>query len=294
MLSKIELQTCIMNELLKQLSTFVENIVLMSESITSSSNPKIKNLSRLISSSKERKEQGVFVIEGYREISRAMISGIEIKELYVCPEIDQKSRSKELLSKDSKIQLYEVGTTAFSRIAYREGSDGLIALARPRQISLNDLRLSTKPLVLVLESLEKPGNLGAIMRSADAAGVDAVIVCDPITDIYNPNVIRSSVGCIFTCQVVSCSSSDAISWLESKGINIYAAALTAEAVNYHQIDFRDPSAIVMGTEATGLSMEWLSRSDAQIIIPMNGIADSLNVSISAAVLVFEAVRQRIL
>ncbi len=292
MLSKILLHTCIVNELLMQLSTFVENIVAMSESITSSSNPKIKNLSRLISFSKERKEQGVFVIEGYREISRAMISGIEIKELYVCPEIDKKGRSKELLSKDKKIHLYEVGTTAFSRIAYREGSDGLLALALPRQIGLAELKLSSKPLVLVLESLEKPGNLGAIMRSADAAGVDAIIVCDPITDIYNPNVIRSSVGCIFNCQVVSCSSSDAISWLESRGIKIYAAALTAKAVNYHQIDFREPSAIVMGTEATGLSTEWLNKSDAQIIIPMNGIADSLNVSISAAVLVFEAVRQR--
>jgi TrmH family RNA methyltransferase len=190
------------------------------------------------------------------------------------------------------MQVLEVGKAAFARIAYREGSDGLIALAVPRNLKINELKLSTIPLILILESVEKPGNLGAIMRTADAAGIDAVIVCDPLTDIYNPNAIRSGVGCIFTCQVVTSSSEEAIDWLKKRKIKVYAAALTDNALIYHHMDFRGPTAIVMGTEATGLSREWLGSSDAQIIIPMKGIADSMNVSTSAAVLVFEAVRQR--
>jgi len=186
----------------------------------------------------------------------------------------------------------EVGKAAFARIAYREGSDGLIALAVPRNLKLNELKLSSNPLILVLESVEKPGNLGAIMRTADAAGIDAVIVCDPLTDIYNPNAIRSGVGCIFTRQVVLSTSKEAIEWLKRKKIKIYAAALTNKALIYHQMNFCGPTAIVMGTEATGLSNDWLDNSDNQIIIPMKGIADSMNVSTSAAVLVFEALRQR--
>jgi len=190
------------------------------------------------------------------------------------------------------MQVFDAGIHAFERIAYREGSDGLIALAVPRNLTLNDLKLNPEPLILILESVEKPGNLGAIMRTADAAQLDAVIVCDPLTDIYNPNAIRSGVGCIFSRQVVSCTTTEALAWLKKHKIKIYAAALTDSAVIYHKMDFRGPSAIVMGTEATGLSKEWLDKSDAQIIIPMQGIADSLNVSVSAAVLIFEAVRQR--
>lgn len=264
----------------------------MSDLINSLTNPRIKNILKLQSSNRDRRKQNLFVIEGYREISRALASGIEIKELYVCPELDRQCRSEELLYLDVRIQVIEVGKAAFSRIAYREGSDGFIALAVQRNISLNEVKLSSNPLILILESVEKPGNLGAIMRTADAAGIDAVIVCDPLTDIYNPNAIRSGVGCIFSVQVVTCNSVEAIEWLRGNNIKAYAAALTQTALTYHQLDFRGPSAIVMGTEATGLSSEWLNKSDAQIIIPMKGIADSLNVSTSAAVLVFEAVRQR--
>ena len=221
-----------------------------------------------------------------------MVSGIVVKELYVCRELDRQGRSKELSDKDSRMQVLEVGKAAFARIAYREGSDGLIALAVPRNLKLNELKLSLNPVILILESVEKPGNLGAIMRTADAAGIDAVIVCDPLTDIYNPNAIRSGVGCVFTCQVVTSSSEEAIDWLKKKKIKVFAAALTDQALIYHHMDFRGPTALVMGTEATGLSSVWLGTSDAQIIIPMKGIADSMNVSTSAAVLVFEAVRQR--
>jgi TrmH family RNA methyltransferase len=264
----------------------------MTDSINSPGNPHIKNILRLQSNSRERHLQNLFVIEGYREIIRAMVSCIEIRELYVCSELDRQGRSEEISDQDSRMQIFEVGKAAFARIAYREGSDGLIALAVPRNLKLNELKLSLNPLILVLESVEKPGNLGAIMRTADAAGIDAVIVCDPLTDIYNPNAIRSGVGCIFTRQVVTCSSKEAIDWLKSMKISVYAAALTDKALIYHHMDFRGPIAIVMGTEATGLSSEWLDTSDSQIIIPMKGIADSMNVSTSAAVLVFEAVRQR--
>jgi len=264
----------------------------MSDPILSLTNPRIKTILKLQASSRDRREQNLFVIEGYREISRAMVSGIKIVELYVCTEVDRQGRSGELVSQDKSIQIVEVGKQAFSRIAYREGSDGIIALAVPRNLNLSELKLSSNPLILVLESVEKPGNLGAILRTADAAAIDAMIVCDPLADIYNPNVIRSGVGCIFTRQVATCTTAEALEWLSKNGIKIYAAALTDSALIYHRIDFRGPSAIVMGTEATGLSREWLEKSDSQIIIPMKGIADSLNVSTSAAVLVFEAVRQR--
>ncbi len=264
----------------------------MADPIISPNNPRIRNITKLQSSSRERTQQNQIVIEGYREISRAVESGIRISELYVCEELDQSNRRLEFTEKDIRIKVFEVSEIAFARIAYREGSDGLIALASPPQIRLKDLTLSSNPLLLILESVEKPGNLGAIMRTADAAGVDAVIVCDPHTDIYNPNAIRSGVGCIFTRQVVTCSTTETIKWLRIHKIQILAAALSDQAVIYNDVDFKLPSAIVMGTEATGLSNEWLEKSDCQIIIPMKGIADSLNVSTSAAVLVFEALRQR--
>jgi TrmH family RNA methyltransferase len=264
----------------------------MTDPILSLTNPHIKNILRLQSNSRDRHTQNLFVIEGYREISRALVSGIVIKELYVCLELDKQGRSRDLVKQYSMMQVFEVGKEAFARIAYREGSDGLVALAVPRNLKLNELNLSQNPLILIMESVEKPGNLGAIMRTADSAGIDAVIVCDPIIDIYNPNAIRSAVGCIFTRQVVTCTSKEAINWLKKNKIKIYAAALTETALIYHHMDFRGPSAIVMGTEATGLSEEWLVNSDYHIIIPMKGIADSMNVSTSAAVLVFEAIRQR--
>ena len=264
----------------------------MPDPIQSPSNPRIKNILKLQSGSRDRREQNLFVIEGYREISRALASGIEIKEIYICTELDRQGKGEELILQHPEIKVFDVGIHAFERIAYREGSDGLIALAVPRNLTLDSLKLNPDPLILILESVEKPGNLGAIMRTADAAQLDAVIVCDPLTDIYNPNAIRSGVGCIFSRQVVSCTTSEALAWLQKHKIKIYAAALTDTALVYHKMDFRGPVAIVMGTEATGLSQEWLDKSDAQIIIPMQGIADSLNVSTSAAVLVFEAVRQR--
>lgn len=264
----------------------------MHETITSVSNSRIKNLAKLISFSKERKKQGLFVIEGYREISRALASGIVVRELYYCTDLDQQGRGEALL-KEYGIQLsFEVSEQAFAKVAYREGSDGLLAVAIPNEINFSDLKFEHKPLILVLESVEKPGNLGAIMRTADAAKIDAVIVCDSATDIYNPNAIRSSLGCIFSIPVVVGSTSETINFLKKAGFKIFSAALIQNALNYLSVDYTAASAIVMGSEANGLSESWLNAADSNIIIPMLGIADSLNVSTSAAILVFEAIRQR--
>lgn len=261
------------------------------EKITSLQNTRIKNIVHL-SKAKERKEQNLMVVEGYREISMAVSSGYDIAELYYSQEVNLHAGAHILFSKlPSRCQLLEVSKAVFEKIAYRENSDGLIALINPRYLKPHDLKLSNNPLLLVLESVEKPGNLGAILRTADAAAIDAIIVCDPQTDIFNPNVIRSSLGCIFSQQVAVCTNGEALAFLREKGIQSYAAALTAKQF-YHETDFRTPSAIVMGTEADGLSDAWLTEADAQVKIPMGGKADSLNVSTAAAILVFEAKRQR--
>lgn len=261
----------------------------MFEIITSLQNPAIKNIIKL-QKSKDRKEQNLFVIEGVREINLAISQNYEIKQLYFCPELIQQ-QVEELISSKQIKRKTEISHSVFEKIAYREGSDGLIALAEPKHLKLEEIILPPNPLIIVLESIEKPGNLGAILRTADAANVDAVIICDPLCDIYNPNTIRSSIGCIFTNQIVVCSSEETIKWLKNSNIKSYAAALTANKY-YHETNLSGAVALVMGTEAFGLSEKWLSQSDYQIKIPMLGKIDSLNVSTSTAILVFEAMRQR--
>jgi RNA methyltransferase, TrmH family len=259
------------------------------ELITSTGNPRIKNIVKLQEKASERKAQGLIVIEGGREIGLAMGAGIEITELFICPEIRRNADpgSEELFK---AIACTEITKEVFSKIAYREGSDGLVALARPGQHSLENIKLSANPLVIVLEAVEKPGNLGAILRTADAAHADAVIICDPKTDIYNPNVIRASIGTVFTCQVAAAATEDVMDWLKKNSITPYAAALSAQTT-YTEARLEKPCAIVMGTEADGLSEKWLKGAE-QIKIPMLGKIDSLNVSTSCAVIVFEAVRRR--
>lgn len=252
--------------------------------ITSKTNPKIKNIIHLQKAS-ERQKQGLIVIEGRREIERAIASGFEVETLFICPEIVPKKNNIKAN------MLEEVSAEVFEKIAYRGNSDGLLALAKPIYHRLENLQKKPEPLYIVLESVEKPGNLGAILRTADAAGADAVIVCDPRTDIYNPNAIRSSIGCIFSVPIVTCTSEACISWLKKNGIQILCTYLQA-SVNYLKVDYTCASAIIMGTEATGLSDEWVKASDQNIIIPMRGIADSLNVAATTAIVVFEAVRQR--
>lgn len=262
----------------------------MSDTITSLQNPRIKNILHL-SKASERRKQDLIVIEGSREIAMAFHSGMEIKELYVAAEIESDAARQLAASLSHTCEVVQISKVVFEKVAYRDNSDGLIALAVPRYRGLGELALGKTPLLLVLEAPEKPGNLGAILRTADAAAIDAVIVCDPHTDIYNPNVIRASLGCIFTGQIITCSSEDALNYLKERGITSYAAALTAQQY-YYEADFTRPCAIVMGSEAWGLTDLWLNGADTQIMIPMGGKVDSLNLSTSAAILVFDAKRQR--
>lgn len=253
--------------------------------ITSKTNPKIKNIIKLEKAS-ERREQNRILIEGRREIERAVACGFEVDTLFICQDIAKDGAAITARSVE------EVSLEVFEKIAYREGSDGLLAVAIPKYADLQQFKPKKKnPLIIVLETVEKPGNLGAVMRTADAAGVDAVIIADQRTDLYNPNAIRASVGCIFSVPLFACSSEECIKWLKDNKITIYCTYLKA-SIDYLDADFRKASAIVMGTEATGISQQWVDAADQNIIIPMNGIADSLNVSVTTAIVTFEAVRQR--
>ena len=252
--------------------------------ITSKSNPKIKNVVKLQKSS-ERREQNRIIIEGRREIERAVACGFVVDTLFICNDILKESVSI------AANHVEEVTLEVFEKIAYREGSDGLLAVAIPKYADLKSFKPKKNPLIIVLETVEKPGNLGAIMRTADAAGVDAVIIADPRTDLYNPNAVRASIGTIFSVPLFACSSEECINWLRENDIKIYCTYLKA-SIDYLEADFRQGSAIVMGTEATGISDIWVDAADQNLIIPMNGIADSLNVSVTTAIVVFEAIRQR--
>lgn len=253
------------------------------EKITSPQNERVKNLARLQKSS-ERKKQNLILIEGWREINQAIDKGFQIEGFYL-----NEDKIDKLNTLSGKV--FMLASYVFEKVAYRENTEGVIAVARPKFHSFETLKLRKNPLLIVLESVEKPGNLGAVVRTAEAAAVDAVIVCDPLTDIYNPNIIRSSLGCVFSVPVVVCRNQDAIKYLKEKKIKTYAAELKASK-RYDLIDFSQPAAIILGTEATGLTQEWISSAYEKIIIPMLGLHDSLNVSVSAAILVFEALRQR--
>lgn len=257
--------------------------------ITSTQNQGIKDLLKL-SRSRLRKETGLFTIEGTREIRRASGNGYSIDKIYYCSKLFS-AESGKLLDEITAGARIEVSDHVFSRIAYRDNSDGLLAVAKSKEHKLSSVEKKENPLYLVIESVEKPGNLGAILRTADAAGIDAVIVCDPTTDLYNPNVIRSSIGCLFTNTVVLTDSETCVEFLKSSGVKIFAAALQ-ESVPYTDADLSGPAAIVMGSEAKGLTKLWRTKAEKIISIPMKGDIDSLNVSVSAAILLFEALRQR--
>lgn len=260
------------------------------EIITSLQNSRIKNVIKLTEKPSERRAQRLIVIEGLREMTLAARAGFRIDSLFVCPDKVRDRGGVEALT-EAAGAAFEVTSPVFEKMAYRENVDGVIALAVPRQLSLAGLKLPAAPLVVVLEAVEKPGNLGAILRTADAARVDAVIVCDPQTDLFNPNTIRSSLGCLFTNQVVAAPSEEVLRWLKTNKITSYAAALTGKEYYHHQ-DFTRPTALVMGTEATGLTSVWLYGAGKQIKVPMRGEVDSLNVSATTAILIFEACRQR--
>ncbi|MDR0427218.1 MAG: RNA methyltransferase [Dysgonamonadaceae bacterium] len=263
----------------------------MNPIITGLQNPRIKNIQKLATKSRSRKEQGLFLIEGAREISLALKKEYILDSVFLCRDLFVKTDYPDILQLIPENILFEVTETVFQKIAYREGSDGVLALAKPKDHSLTNLTVSANPFFIVLESVEKPGNLGAVLRTADAAKVDAVIVCNPLTDIYNPNIIRSSVGCVFTVPVGIADNEATLRFLKKNGICSYAAELTA-AQWYQDMDYTSPSAVIMGAEADGLTDFWLNQAEKRIKIPMRGAIDSLNVSVSTAIITFEAMRQR--
>jgi TrmH family RNA methyltransferase len=256
--------------------------------ITSIQNPFIKSLVQLQDKSKTRKQTGLFIIEGQREISLAVAGGYEIQTLLVYEEIFPVADAYTLAP---EAELIRINREVFEKLAYRDSTEGVIGVAKVRDHSLSQLALSANPLILVAEAPEKPGNIGALLRTADAAKLDAVIIANPRTDMYNPNIVRSSVGCLFTTQIATAGTSDIVKFLKEREINIYCAILQ-DAQAYHLQDFTTPAAIIVGTEAEGLTQEWRDAAKQNIIIPMQGSIDSMNVSVAAAVLIFEAKRQR--
>lgn len=256
------------------------------------------------------------MVEGRRELEHCLAAGFQLRTLFVCPEICL-DKGAGLLKADALLEkpfpqeainkadapwrngfsgeveplVVEIPEVLYRKVAYRESTEGIIAEVAYKSLELKDLHLPENPLVMVLESVEKPGNLGAVLRSADAARADAVLVCDPLTDLYNPNLIRASIGAVFTVPTIACSSKDAIRFLQENGIQILTAQLQDSSL-YYDTDMRRGTALVMGTESTGLTDSWRKAATAHIRIPMLGRLDSLNVSVSAAILLFEAVRQR--
>lgn len=260
--------------------------------ISSAQNPKIKKILSLQQKSSERRKEGLFIVEGQRELQHCINAGFEIDTIFFCPSIlEGYDTEGAVMSLLPEVRNFEVTVDVYNKIAYRGGTEGVVAEVKVKKPALSSLALKENPLIVVLESVEKPGNLGAILRSADAAAADAVIVCDPLTDLYNPNLIRSSIGAIFSVPCVACSSEECIAFLKSKDIRILTAQLQDSEL-YYDTDMKCGTAIVMGTEATGLTDAWRKAADAHIRIPMLGKLDSLNVSVSAAILLFEAVRQR--
>lgn len=257
--------------------------------ITSGQNPKVKEVLVLQQKSAERRQRGLFVVEGRKEVQQCVEMGLKVERMFVCGEMGGEWNCDRIAAHTTEV--YEVTRGVYEKMAYRGGTEGVLAVVRERRIGLKDLRLGECPLVVVLERVEKPGNLGAILRSADAAGVDAVLVCDALTDLWNPNLIRSSLGAVFTVPCVVCGSEECIAFLKERGIRILTAQLQDSNL-YYDVDMREGVALVMGTESTGLTERWREAADAHIRIPMLGRVDSLNVSVSTAVLLYEAVRQR--
>ena len=260
----------------------------MLKKITSGSNPLIKKVKQLQKASKRKKAQ-LFIVEGLREVKLALEAGYQIEQLLFCSDFLPEDELKSFLK--GTFPIADVGGDIFNELVYREDSKNVLAICQYKPVNLKHLKISQQPLILVLETVEKPGNLGAILRTCDAAGVDAVLVCDNQTDLFNPNVIRSSLGAIFTNQVVLCSSDEAIKWLQAHEVNILTSYLHG-AENYYTSNLKQPIAIVMGSEAGGVSDVWIQNARKKVLIPMHGKVDSMNVSVSAAILLFEAVRQR--
>jgi RNA methyltransferase, TrmH family len=256
--------------------------------ITSIQNPFIKSLVLLQEKAKARKQSGTFLIEGKREIEIALKGGYIIETVLFLRDICSENEAIRLAGTS---ELIEISKDIYQKLAYRDTTEGVLAIAKAKSMSLSDLKLSKNPLLLIAEAPEKPGNIGALLRTADAAKLDAVIIANPKSDLYNPNVVRSSVGCLFTNQIATGTTTEIISFLKERNINFYSATLQ-NSTSYHTQDYTLPTALVVGTEATGLTKEWRDNATQNIIIPMQGEIDSMNVSVAAAILIFEAKRQR--
>jgi RNA methyltransferase, TrmH family len=271
-------------------------VALPSEKITSLQNPRVKQLVKL-RDRRPRDDAGVFLVEGYREIRRALERRVALNELYYAPDWFLGENESALLAeaKAAGANLFEMSKDTFAKVAYRERPDGLLAVAPQWRKTLGDLTDLTvavaNPFLLVVEAIEKPGNLGTILRSADAAGCDAVIVCDPVTDLFNPNVVRASTGVLFSVPCFVAEGPEILAWLRSRNIRIVATT-PAASLPYTEADLRGPLAVVMGSEQYGLTDFWLKAADQPVRIPMAGQADSLNVAMATIIALFEAVRQR--
>lgn len=259
---------------------------LFMQHIESLQNQKIKTLVQLQKKSKTRQELNTFIIEGKREVELARNANYYFKQVFICENIfDQKIDFPST-------EVFNISEKIYQKIAYRGSTEGIIAVVEPKAHQLDQLKFEHQnPLILVAEAPEKPGNIGALLRTADAANCDAVIIANPTTDLYNPNIIRSSVGTLFTNQIAVGQTSEIIEFLNKNEISIYAATLQ-NSNSYLETDYNKATAFVVGTEAEGLSQEWRDKSTQNVIIPMQGQIDSMNVSVSAAILIFEAVRQR--
>jgi len=263
--------------------------------ITSARNPRVRAALEL-AKARERDRRGLFAVEGAREIGRALAAGLEPVEAFWLPETELSGPAAEVVASlraRPGLAAAEVSAAVFDRLAVRDGADGVyVVFARPPAVGLDDLRLPAAPLLVAVEGVEKPGNLGALLRVADGAGADAVVVLDGTVDPVNPNVIRASLGTVFAVPVVAATSVQFRAWCSGHGIRVYAAALAGRAVPHPAADYTGPAALLLGSEAHGLTPYWLEAADEVVRIPMRGVADSLNVATAGAVLLYEAVRQR--
>lgn len=266
----------------------------MNKYIESLQNPLVKQIINLQKKSRDRRKTGHFVIEGVRELNIALQSGYSIKTVLFCKEVAPEFTISDLLKNiHPQVEQIEIGKQVYEKLAYRSSTEGIIALVYAKKHDLDSLKkqISTIPLLLIAEAPEKPGNIGALLRTADAANLDGVIIANPKTDLYNPNTIRSSVGCIFSMPIATGTTSEIIQFLQENNIAIYSAILQ-DSKRYTEMDFTQSTAIVVGTEDLGLSQEWRDASKQNISIPMQGKIDSMNVSVAAGILIFEAKRQR--
>lgn len=268
----------------------MQNVTL--NKITSAQNPKVKAAVKL-RNKRERDQTGQYLIEGYRELSRAVQAGVAIDTLFICRELFLGDNEESLIQKieESHGSITECQKSVFEKMSYRDRPDGLLAVAFQKPLSLDEIKLSEHPFIVIAVSIEKPGNLGTILRSADASGADATIVVDRVTDIYNPNVVRASVGTLFTKPVVQASSEDIYNWLIKNKIQIVTTSPSAQK-NYTEANYKKGTAILVGSEQYGLPEFWFEKACENVFIPMKGVADSLNAATSTTLLLYEVLRQR--